>query len=179
MYEIRASGGLFVKYLEYLEANREQKQLEIEKILERYKTEPVGSGYIDIITPIENVEKLINEFTNINVAIECVTWWCYCSDQNKIQYGCPHGMGGPKSCYFDEWYSEMGFDFETFEICLDEIKSLHYDEGSPKNIQAINEKVKDYVNDSSKARGYSQCLTPAFWLSVPENWKRINYLKDS
>ena len=41
----------FMKYLEYLEEYREIKQKEIEELMKYYKAEPVGSGYIDIITP--------------------------------------------------------------------------------------------------------------------------------
>lgn len=40
-----------MKYLEYLEEYREIKQKEIEELMKYYKAEPVGSGYIDIITP--------------------------------------------------------------------------------------------------------------------------------
>lgn len=167
-----------MNYLEYLKTNRELKQREIESIMERYKTEPVGTGYIDIITPNKYIDEFIEEITNINVAIECVTWWCHCSDTNEKQYGCPHGMGGPKSDYYDGWYSEMGFEFETFEIPSDKFQKLDPDENLYENIKTINELIREYVMDLSKARGYSKCLTPAFWLRVPEEWERINYMKD-
>lgn len=170
--------GLRMKYLEYLEAKREIKQSEIERLLEKYKTEPVGSGYIDIITPSEYIEYLIEGFTKMNIAVECVTWWCHCSDSNKKQYCCPHGMGGPKSKYYDGWYSEMGFEFETFDIPTEEFQELNYDNELPNKIKTINDTIKSYVTDLSKARGYSECLTPAFWLHVPDEWKRIRYINN-
>ncbi|CAH2713626.1 hypothetical protein BACCIP111895_00762 [Neobacillus rhizosphaerae] len=166
-----------MKYLEYLEAYREIKQKEIEEVMKYYKTEPVGSGYIDIITPFAHIEKFIEELTNIKVVVECVTWWCHSSEKNTEQYGCPHGMGGPVSSYFDGWFSEMGFEFETFEIPTDDLEQLNDDSQLQTKIGLINDTILSYINDLSKAREYSKCMTPALWLHVPEEWKRIRYMK--
>ncbi|MEI2356989.1 hypothetical protein [Mesobacillus zeae] len=126
------------------------------------------------LLPINIIENL----TKMNVAIESVTWWCHCSDRNEKQFGCPHGMGGPESDFYNGWYSEMGYEFEMFEIPAEKFQELNYNDNFPSNIKTINDEIKDYVNDLSKARGYSKCLTPAFWLSVPDGWKRIKYMKN-
>lgn len=166
-----------MKYLEYLKGNSELNQIQIERLLEKYKTQPVGDGYIDIITPKDFIEPLLDGFTDINVAVECVTWWCHCSENNKNQFGCPHGMGGPKSNFFDGWFSEMGFEFETFQIPNEKFQNLNYDNELKNKIESINNRIKMYLYDLSKAREYSECLTPAFWLHVPDDWKRISYMK--
>lgn len=93
------------------------------------------------------------------------------------QYGCPHGMGGPESSYFDGWFSEMGFEFETFEIPTDDLEHLNDGSELQTKIESINNTILSYINVLSKARGYSKCMTPALWLHVPEEWKRISYMK--
>ena len=124
---------------------------ELDDLLFENKIQPVGMGYIDCITMKESVSGFINSLTKLKVNVLAISWWCYCSIGGNIETGCPHGGGGPKSVYFDGWFSEM------YQIPNNEIK--HNSEVVPyiENIWPIS---KDYL----------PCLQPAFWLDVPDDW---------
>ncbi|HBS45177.1 MAG TPA: hypothetical protein DEA91_13260 [Paenibacillus sp.] len=166
-----------MKYLENLRKNDKELQNKIETLLEKYQSYPVGSGYIDIITKYELSEKLIEEISNAGIAINAVTWWCHCSDENKKNHGCPHGMGGPKCTCCDGYYSEVGLDYETFEIAESEYNNLQTGVVTKDEIHSINQAVWNYIREYSYHERFSECLTPALWLHVPDEWKRIKYMK--
>lgn len=164
-----------MEYLKYLSTIKVVKQNEIEDLLEKYKSQPVGTGCIDIITANNLVDDLIKELTNINVVINGVTWWCHCSDTNKERLGCPHGMGSPISDFYNGWFSEM-CHLEMYDIPENELQHLKFDENTPSEIKSINERIKNYIKDFSNHKDYTECLTPALWLHVPNEWKRVKYL---
>lgn len=166
-----------MNYLEYLRSNHEIVQSEIEDCLAKYLSQPVGSGYIDIITHFKLIENLILELTTIGIIIDGVTWWCHCSEENKRLYGCPHGMGGPQSVFYEGWYSEMGIDYESAEIPQAIYDKLEKGKVSSDDIKAMNDIIKDYIDEFSKDERFSKCFTPAVWLHVPKEWNRIKYLK--
>jgi hypothetical protein len=99
----------------------------------------------------------LDGFTDINVAVERVKWWCHYSKNNKNQFGCPHGMGGSKSDFFDGWFSEMGF-FDTFQIPSEKFQNLNYINELGNKIGSINNRIKMYLYDFSKTKEYSECL---------------------
>ena len=122
-----------------------QNQRILNLLLQEYKVQPVGKNYIDCII-VEKIVAFIEELTKINIYVNVITWWCYTSNQNIRLYGCPHGCGGPKSVYFDGWFSEM----------------CHLPLYEPSdNIHAI-----DYIENGLKNEPfYSPCLRPGLWLS--------------
>lgn len=120
---------------------------EIDNILECLQVQPVGSGYIDCICPIQNVAAFIDSISRLNIRITEFTWWCFVSNDHK-----PCGMGGPKNEYGTGWYSE---------ICMGKT----YDFPS-------NEALKQYlICEWPKSTDYKPCYTPAFWLDLPDIWE--------
>ncbi len=62
-----------MSYLNYLRSSN-FLQHKVEEILEKHKSQPVGSGYIDLITSSNQIQSLISELTSIGIAINGVTW---------------------------------------------------------------------------------------------------------
>ncbi|WP_214629716.1 hypothetical protein [Paenibacillus agaridevorans] len=161
-------------YLDYLKCG--DHQYEIEKILEKYKSQPVGYGYIDLITHFDQIENLINELTSIGVAINGVTWWCHTNEDNKKLYNCPHGLGGPSSIFFNGWFSEMGPDYESFDPTQEVYDQFEAEMVTQGEINILNESVRRYIKDFKKNDLFEDCFYPAIWLHVPREWRRLNYL---
>lgn len=102
-------------YMQQLLANDQVYQDEIEHLLEVYRVQPVGNGYIDLILPCDRAILLIEELAKLPVAVTNLTWWCCCTPESKVQFGCHHGMGGPMNEFGEGWFSEcVGFPF--FEV---------------------------------------------------------------
>ncbi|MDR2510925.1 MAG: hypothetical protein LBC89_00350 [Bacteroidales bacterium] len=79
----------------------------MDNILRNNKAQPVGWGYVDIIVTREFVENFIKEILFAGFNITAVGWWEYCKTidtKNLI------GMGGPKSIFYDGWFSEICFN---------------------------------------------------------------------
>lgn len=121
----------------------------LDDLLLRNKVQPVGAGYIDCIVRPEYLPSLAEGLKAISIRITGLTWWCHCCDENKARYGCPHGMGGPKSKYFDGWFSEMNLPL----------------------VKIQQDDVLDVINDAHKDESYRPCFTPALWLDVPDERK--------
>lgn len=120
----------------------------IDELLIKYKVQPVGNGYYDLIVSKDNVKALIDELTALDVKVNEITWWCHCVESNKE---CPHGMGGSESKYYEGMFSEM--NLPTFEF-------------------ENNDDVIDFILNQSKEEDfYLDCLVPALWLNVPDEWK--------
>ncbi len=117
----------------------------VNDILIKYKAQPVGNGYIDCIVKKEYVKGLINELSNANIKITGVSWWCHHTYENDKKYNYQYGMGGPKSIYFEGWFSEVPYIFGSNFI--DNTGVLNY----------IFIKVKGN-------KFYSDCLCPGLWL---------------
>jgi hypothetical protein len=167
-----------MKYFDYLNTNKKEIVERLEDLLTRYKVEPVGYGYIDCIIMRDNLEKFIMEVSTLGVLITSVSWWCYVNPNESSQNGCPHGMGGPKSDYYEGWFSEL--QNEMYELDMTEVNSIleAYDK---QLIGALNQKVlkriwqmleipflytpNDYIPEN-------RCVTPALWLLVPDDWRR-------
>ncbi|AZN39914.1 hypothetical protein [Paenibacillus albus] len=166
-----------MKYMEHLRSNNGIFQENIENTLEKHQAQPVGSGYIDIISDPMLVESLITELTTIGIAIYGVSWWCFCSDENRERHGCPHGMGGPKSVYREGWYSEMGLEYESFDIPLNVYDKFELSSVTVEDVSTLNDSIRNYIQEFSHDKRYDKCFNPALWLHVPREWKRIKYMK--
>lgn len=155
-------------YLDQLRSNAQYYQTKIETLMEKYFVQPVGSGYIDLITSLDFVEKFIEELTSLGIAIEGITWWCHCSPENSNHYRCPHGMGGPLSRFFDGWFSEM--QIPMYEYAKEKHKLLAANDGLSDDVRSINEAALQYMRNFQGSEQYIQCLYPAVWLLVPDEW---------
>ncbi|WP_144556031.1 hypothetical protein [Bacillus sp. X1(2014)] len=166
-----------MRYFDYLTSNKNEFVTQIEHLFTKYKVQPVGSGYIDCIVMKNNLEEFIKELTALGILISDVSWWCYVNPNNETTE-CPHGMGGPKSTYYEGWFSELQNDF--FEADSEKVNSIlnSYDKQSINalNIQTIDG-IKNMLNKPFKytPTDYIQCnkcVMPGVWLLVPEDWER-------
>ncbi|HWO98530.1 MAG TPA: hypothetical protein VNM45_19820 [Bacillus sp. (in: firmicutes)] len=156
-------------YLDDLKIKSKFIRNELELLLSKYKVQPVGSGYIDMITANELVEDFIEELTSNHLVIEGVTWWCHCTEKSKEMLGCPHGIGGPGSDYYDGWFSETQIPMFLSSDGLEEITM----DSSIDDIKSINDAVVKYIKEEfPKSNAYIECLVPALWLLVPDDWER-------
>ena len=126
----------------------EGNKTRLDELMRKYKVQPVGKGYIDCIVTLDNVFGFIDELSDMNISIGGVTWWCHCQEGSS---GCPHGMGGPKSEYFDGWFSEMPFPVYRF---------------------TENRQAAAYIRDPED-EDVLKCCVPALWLDVPREWENI------
>jgi hypothetical protein len=102
-------------YMQQFLANDQACQNAIEHLLEVYRVQPVGNGYIDLILSCDRAILLIEELAKLPVAVTNLTWWCSCTTESKVQFGCPHGMGGPLNRFGEGWFSEC-VHFPFFEV---------------------------------------------------------------
>ncbi len=110
--------------------------------LEDLKIQPVGDGPIDIdlICSPTQIDPFINLCNVQGVSIRGFTWWCHVVGGHE-----PCGMGGPKSKYYDGWFSEVPM----------------YDIIRLPN----NEAYRNYFkNIWPTAADYHSCYWPGFWL---------------
>ncbi|MBI5295475.1 MAG: hypothetical protein HY869_08360 [Chloroflexi bacterium] len=162
-------------YLKNLQSDPEKFQIAIEGLLEKYKVQPVGNGYIDLIVDKDISLALVHELTKLTVAIERLTWWCHVTSETKNELGCPHGMGGPQNKFGKGWFSEcVGHpDF----VVLDAINHLNKSSMLPEIFSTkSNEVVANYIKNIFPSEGfYSPCLYVGLWLCVPDDWTRKFY----
>jgi hypothetical protein len=75
-------------------------KIKLDEIIEKHKAQPVGHGYIDIIVIRDNYKDFISDLVNNGFTIESISWWEWCSEGNKNEFG----LGGPKSHYYNGWF---------------------------------------------------------------------------
>lgn len=144
-------------------------QDELDNILRQLDVRPVGSGYIDVIAPLDKAQRLLDELSTFGIAVHLVTLWCAASESNKQRYGCPHGMGGP--VHGGIWYSEM-CDRDPFDVARHGIDISKAELDPFALAKSCNALALVYVNAGIATRpDYSPCLTPGLWLAVPDTWK--------
>ena len=121
-------------------------QTELNQLLEKYCVQPVGTGYLDCICPMNQVAGFLDALQKAGVSVTALTWWHYVSEGQK-----PYGLGGPKNKFGTGWYSEIGLREDL----------------SDKSITEIRQYLLEEWPHSKKYRKY---YTPAFWLDVPDEW---------
>ncbi len=133
----------------------------LDRILEKHKAQPVGSGYVDIIVWRDNYQNLVQALVENGFEIESISWWEWCEKENE----CKYGLGGPKSEYYDGWFAELATEVDDLKL-------------SDKEPQETIQKILNFIE--SKTIGFSdekvwfqksKWLTPAIWLNVPDDWK--------
>ncbi|MFD1990258.1 hypothetical protein ACFSGI_09835 [Paenibacillus nicotianae] len=160
-----------LEYLRLLQCNQAKIQPLLNKLLEKYQVEPVGTGYIDCITPLSSVSDFIEELTTHTIVVYGVTWWYYCDTVDTLQESkCSYGMGGPQSKYRNGWFSETMLPFHEIRTTeLDKLSSTNLSEYS----QHLNTEIKNYILYKLRQTANDEpCLVPALWLYVPEDWQR-------
>lgn len=116
--------------------------MNIDKILNEFKIQKLGSGYIDLICPTENISKFIDKMNDLNIKITGFTWWCHATSTHKA---C--GMGGSKCKYTDGWYSEIQMNH-----------IIEFDN---------NEEIRKFLlTEYPESREYKPCYRPGFWLNI-------------
>jgi len=164
-----------MKYYEFL--NYEQKfiQNKLEELFISYQVQLVGSGYIDLIVSPHLVEVFIKQLSELGVVIIGVSWWCHFTDTSRSELGCPHGLGGPLSTYFDGCFSETEFYYSIEEE--EEFERIKNIELGTEVFQ-INDMIFQYIaNEFVKESYYTKCLTPSLCLHVPDEWVRVRFDK--
>ena len=139
----------------------------LDAIIDLHKAQPVGDGYIDIIVLRENCGPFITDLIKNSFKITNVSWWEWCLNNHKNQYG----LGGPRSKYFDGWFAELpvGIDIVQYDMEIENDDMI-------KNIKSlITTKTIIYPNDILTYT-LNTWLTPAFWIDVPEDWKNRNVI---
>ena len=124
------------------------KNPELDALILEYKVQPVGNGYIDCIILQEEVSSFLQKITEIGIYVTHIAWWCHCTKEHETKYHCPHGMGGPRSKYYEGWFSEMP------DYCFIEMNG-------------DNQDTENYIfYDVKNEPFYSECLVPGLWLSA-------------
>lgn len=166
-------GSLAAEYISRVSLERSHLQREIDAVVASHAVRTVGTGYIDIITPMSRTESFINAMTTLGVMINAMTLWCDCTPANSRQWGCPHGHGGPsysEDCYFSEMCGELEFGVVSWEPLFDGFRSI------VDAVAAQHQKVRAYLHEGIKEYPrYSPCLVPGFWLAVPDEWVNANH----
>ena len=152
------------KYISTLDKDKQEK---VDQLIDKYEVPVVGTGYIDIILPRDRFEKFISDLTDLNIAIESISWWCHATDSNKKDLGCPHGMGGPMTKY--GWFSEIVQEHDelTNDYDNEPIKTINQ-----RALSAIKNKRTENYDGTTWTFDKTYCLTPGLWLHVPHEWTR-------
>jgi hypothetical protein len=141
-----------------------ERKAVLDHLLLRYKAQPVGSGYIDVIVMRENYKSFAKELIKVGFDIDAVSWWEYIDDTEKPN---SYGYGGPRSHFYPGWFAETCTD-------TDEIPNVETPEGK---LAAVIDVVENKVlgEYGKNIITYKTCpsLTPAFWLKVDEEWKHV------
>ena len=137
----------------------------LDAIIDLHKAQPVGDGYIDIIVLRENCGPFITDLIKNGFKITNVSWWEWCLNNEKNQYG----LGGPRSKYFDGWFAELPVDVDDIqyekESENEDIIKIIYGHIATKTIIYPDE-ILSYKQNI--------WLTPALWIDVPQDWKNKN-----
>jgi hypothetical protein len=162
-------------YMNQLLADPAQYQAAIEALLEEYKVQPVGNGYIDLIIARSRVGELARELARLPVVVNTLSWWCHCTVESTKRLGCPHGYGGPENRFGEGWFSEC-IHYPWFDVTEHGIE-LHEISVEPDVLaEACSRIVCDYIDHRLVSeRFYSECLHPGLWLHVPDYWVRQRY----
>lgn len=137
-------------------------KLNLDKIIKRHKAQPVGHGYIDIIVSRDTYKDFISDIVSNDYKIDSISWWEWCPDNKKCQYG----LGGPESIFYEGWFSEI-------PINVDDLKLPTY-LNHKRKINAILSLIETKVISLAEKQltfYNNQWLTPAIWLDVPDEWR--------
>jgi hypothetical protein len=138
----------------------------LDEILELNKAQPVGNGYIDIIVSRENYDHFIRDLIENGYSIESISWWEWCPNDKKNEYG----LGGPRSKYYTGWFAELPIDLDDFNFS----EEMENEEIIKEIIKRIEAKTISYLGEILTFN-QNKWLTPALWLDVPQDWTNKYY----
>jgi hypothetical protein len=130
----------------------------LDELLVRHKAQPVGHGYIDIIVNRDSYKSFVTDLILNGYTIESISWWEWCSGDKESDYG----LGGPKSRYYDGWFSELSIDVD--DIKVNDEKQIE------EILDAIETKSISFHNNTATFK-QNNWLTPGIWLAVPDDWR--------
>lgn len=119
-------------------------KFEYKKIYEELHLQPVGSGGIDLICPMENVPLFVQKMNELHIKIKGFTWWCHVIDKHE-----PCGMGGPQSQYYSGWFSEIP------------MRNIISFDDNDRYLQYL---MKEWPCSTE----YKACYFPGFWIEGSE-----------
>lgn len=134
-------------------------KIKLDNILEKYRAQPVGHGYIDIIVSRNNYSDFVEEIVKNGYKIVSVSWWEHCLDNREPEYG----LGGPESIFYDGWFAKIPTEVDDIQFPADCIEQEKID----AIINLIKTKIISFA-DEEKTFKDNQWLTPAIWLDVPD-----------
>jgi hypothetical protein len=135
---------------------------DLDLLLDKYKAQPVGHGYIDIIVSRDNYKEFAKALIYGGFRIDAVSWWEYLPSHDMET---TYGMGGPRSLFYSGWFAETSTE-------LDDIVFT----GNPESnlnvvINLVENKVLGIGYEKKISYQETPTLTPAFWLKVDESWR--------
>lgn len=133
----------------------------LDKILEDYKVQPVGDGYIDLIISRELYKQFVRTLLEESFVLRSISWWEWCPNNRESKYG----LGGPKSKFYNGWFAELPIDIDDLNL-----SKLSIENAINMVISLVDSKKIQYPNEIVTFND-SNWLTPAIWLDVPDEWK--------
>ncbi|MDC0535816.1 hypothetical protein OAO18_08420 [Francisellaceae bacterium] len=131
----------------------------LDGLLEEYKAQPVGDGYIDIIVSRQNYRSFAKAIIENGFIIEAISWWEYLEDNDAPN---TYGMGGPRSTFCPGWFAET---------CTGVDEVPRSNDALAKIVEIVEGKVLGEYGGKQVSFKKTQSLTPAFWIKVDESWK--------
>lgn len=131
-----------------------------------------------LILLMNKLDPFVNDLSSIGILISDVSWWCYVDpDQER---GCPHGMGGPISDFYDGWFSELQNDM--YEVDKEVVATIidAYDKQLIARTNGFTaNKIREILKEPFRYTPTeyieeNKCVVPALWLLVPDDWKRTD-----
>ncbi len=133
----------------------------LDKILDEYKVQPIGNGYIDLIVSRELYKQFIHTLLNEGFILRSISWWEWCPNIEV----CKYGLGGPKSKFYNGWFSELPIDVDDIDL-----SNISIEKATKMVINLIESKSIYYPKEIITFKD-SIWLTPAIWLDVPDEWE--------
>ena len=131
----------------------------LDELLEQYKGQPVGAGYIDIIVSREDYKPFAKAIIENGFLIEAISWWEYLENIDDPN---TYGMGGPRSKFYPGWFAETCTDLDEVPKSNDALAVV---------IEIVETKILGEHDGMQVSFKKTKSLTPGFWLNVDENWK--------
>jgi hypothetical protein len=152
-----------------MKISEQERKITLDSLLAKYKAQPVGYGYIDVIVMRENYKDFAKELIANGFEISAISWWEYVDSVGKPS---SYGMGGPSSWFYSGWFAEVGIDIDdlpTKDVSKNKL-SIIVDVVENKVLGEIDGNLINYKNSPS--------LMPAFWIKVNKDWKNVRSCPD-
>ena len=74
-----------MNYLDNLKSGKLSIKKKLDSIIHKYKCQPVGDGYIDIIVHRKYYKLFLSELTKIGILVNAVSWWQHCPTKSEVR----------------------------------------------------------------------------------------------